>query len=567
MIVPVLKRIPISPRADREISMKAHELSEQLKQIVKGEVMDDAFTKQQYNHDASLFQMTPSVVVFPRDPHDLKELVHFVDEQKKENPELSLTMRSAGTDMTGGPLTDSISVVMKHFNRIIEIKDMHTTVEPGVYYRDLEKQLNKHHLLYPSYPASKNLCTVGGIANNNSGGERSLEYGKTEKYVEKLKVILRDGNEYIFNKISKEELTKKMKEKDFEGELYRKVYQLVEKNYDLIQKARPTVSKNSTGYNIWNIWDRKTFDMTQSFIGAQGTLGIVTEIKFKLVPKKTHRGMLIIFMKDLENLPAIVNAVLKYKPVSFESFDDHTLRLALRYFFAFAKLLGGNIFKMIIEFLPEFMMVLKKGMPKLVLLVEFEGDELSVIHENVNKLNEELQPFTNITTEIAKHKKDIEKYFAIRRESFNLLRQRIHNKHTAPFIDDLCVKPEVLPEFLPQLYKILDDAKLLYTIAGHVGDGNFHIIPLMNLSSKEERDKIFVVMDQVFPLVLKYGGSLSGEHNDGLIRSPYLTMQYGNKMYDVFKELKEIFDPDNIFNPHKKIGATREFAASHMIKN
>lgn len=546
---------------------KPSDIINKLHDIVKGEVALDAFTRDSYSHDASLFKIVPSAVVKPIDHHDLESLVDFVRENKKDYPELSLTMRSGGTDMSGGPLTDSISVVMQHFNRIKSIRPTYTTVEPGVYYRDLERQLNKHHLLYPSYPASKMICTVGGIANNNSGGEKSLEYGKTEKWVEQLKVILQDGEEYTFHKLDKHDLEYKMKQKDFEGEVYRKVFKLVDKNKDIIEKARPSVSKNSTGYNLWNIWDGKTFDMTQAFIGAQGTLGIVTEIKFKLVPKKPHRGMLVIFMKDLQNLPEIVNIVLKYKPVSFESFDDHTLRLALRFFFAFAKLLGGNMFKMMFEFMPEFLMVLRKGMPKLVLLVEFEGEELAKIHEQTNALNEELQQFTNISTEIAKHKKDIEKYFAIRRESFNLLRQRIHNKHTAPFIDDLCVKPEVLPEFLPKLYKILDDAKLLYTIAGHVGDGNFHIIPLMNLSKKEERDKIYKVMDEVFPLVLKYNGSLSGEHNDGLIRSPYLKMEYGEKMYQLFAELKEIFDPLNIFNPHKKIGVTTEYAKQFLMKS
>lgn len=541
-------------------------IEDQLQEIVKGEVLYDAYSRALFSHDASLFRIKPEVVVKPKDHHDIQNLVDFVRHHKKENEELSLTVRSGGTDMSGGPLTDSILVSMEHFNRIKSIRSTYTIVEPGLYYRDLEKQLNKHYLLYPSYPASKMICTVGGITNNNSGGEKSLAYGKTEKWVDQLKVILEDGNEYIFNKINEKELDAKIKQKDFEGELYRKVFRLVEKNYDLIQKARPQVSKNSTGYNVWNIWDGKTFDMTQAFIGAQGTLGIVTEIKLRLVPKKPHQGMLVIFMKDLNNLPEIVHTVLKYRPVSFESFDDHTLKLALRFFFAFAKLLGGNIFKMLFEFMPEFLMVIKKGMPKLVLLVEFEGDELKEIHEQTNALNDELQKFSNITTEIAKYKKDIEKYFAIRRESFNLLRQRIHNKHTAPFIDDLCVKPEVLPEFLPQLYKILDGAKLLYTIAGHMGDGNFHIIPLMNLSKKEERDKIYKVMDEVFPLVLKYNGSLSGEHNDGLIRSPYIAMQFGEKMYGIFKELKEIFDPLNIFNPHKKVGATRDYAKQFMIK-
>ena len=137
--------------------------------------------------------------------------------------------------------------------------------------------------------------------------------------------------------------------------------------------------------------------------------------------------------------------------------------------------------------------------------------------------------------------------------------------NAAPFIDDTCVDPNVLPEMLPKLYKILDESDLLYTIAGHIGDGNFHIIPLMDLSKKEERDKIYTVADKVFELIGSYGGSVSGEHNDGIVRSPYLEKVYGHDVYNIFKEIKETFDPQNIFNPHKKIGVTKEFAKENMI--
>ena len=272
--------------------------------------------------------------------------------------------------------------------------------------------------------------------------------------------------------------------------------------------------------------------------------------------------MLIVFMDSFDNLPNIINDVLKYKPESFESFDNYTFKLALKFFFAFSKLLGSNIIKMPFEFFPEFMLVLRNGMPKLILLIEFNEDDKNVVDENISNLQKDLSGYKNVYMRKAKNDRDIEKYFAIRRESFNLLRQRIKNLKSAAFIDDIIVRPENLPEFLPKIYEILDAEKLLYTVAGHMGDGNFHIIPLMDLRLKEERDKIFRIADKVYDLVLSYKGVITAEHNDGLIRSPYLLQEYGDDIYNIFKDLKNIFDPKFIFNPNKKIGVTKEFSAS-----
>ena len=147
------------------------------------------------------------------------------------------------------------------------------------------------------------------------------------------------------------------------------------------------------------------------------------------------------------------------------------------------------------------------------------------------------------------------------------MRNKIKNLKAASFIDDIIVHPKDLTEFLPQLYEILDKEKLIYTIAGHIGDGNFHIIPLMDLKQKSERDKIFRIADTVFELVLKYKGSISAEHNEGLIRSPYTREMYGDKIYEIFQEIKNIFDPDRIFNPYKKTEITKEFSYKHIIQN
>jgi len=545
-------------------------LIQQLKTIIKGDVLGDDKTLQEYSHDASLFEVKPQVVIFPKDVEDLKALVRYVNENKKNNTSLSLTGRSAGTDMSGGSINDSILVEFsKYFNRTPQINNGIATTEPGVFYRDFEKETLKHNLLFPSYPASREICAMGGIVNNNAGGEKSLQYGKTEQYVKRVKVVLSDGNEYEFKPLTEPELNEKMKQKNLEGEIYSKMYKLISENYEQILQAKPQVSKNSAGYYLWNVWDKEKeiFDLTKLWVGSQGTLGLLIEADIQLVPVRKHHEMMILFLRDLSHLGEIISSILPFKPESFESYDDNTLKLALRFFPQFAKLLGTKgIIKTAFAFIPEFLTILFGGMPKLILQIDFAGDDLSELQQKIIKLKEKLKPL-HPRMRIAIEDKE-KKYWLIRRESFNLLRQKIHDKHTAPFIDDTVVDPKYLQEFLPKLNSIMAKyPSLIYTVAGHVGNGNFHIIPLMNITDKLQRDIIPPLSKEIYTLVKEYHGSITGEHNDGLVRTPYLKQMYGEKMIHLFEETKRIFDPQNIFNPRKKVFGDLNFAMNHIRQN
>ncbi len=545
-------------------------LFEELKKELQGEVSEDQQTLQDFSHDASIFEVNPRAVVFPKNTDDIKNLVNFVNKHKKENSFLSITARTAGTDMGGGSLNDSIIVsFMKHFSNISGIEGNIVTTQPGVYYRDFEKYTLQHGLIFPSYPASRELCAMGGIINNNSGGEKSFEYGKTENFVKKLKMVLSDGNEYTFEPLNEKRLQEKLLLDKFEGKIYREMYALITKHYDEIKVAKPKVSKNSAGYFLWNVYDKETkiFDLTKLFVGAQGTLGIMTQVSLELMPVKKHSEMLVVFLeqKDMENLGHIINAILPLKPESIETYDDNTLKLAVKYFPEFAKKLGSkNIISTAFHFIPEFFMVLRGGVPKLILQIEFTGNNFDDLIDKINNLKDALRPFS-LNMRVAGNEMQSKKYWLIRRESFNLLRQKIKGKHTAPFIDDFVVNPEYLPKFLPKLNKILEKYKsLIYTVAGHMGDGNFHIIPLMDIADEKEREIIPVLGKEVYDLVFKYHGSTTGEHNDGLVRSPYLKQMYGEKIYEIFEKTKEIFDPNNIFNPRKKVNSSMDYSMKHI---
>lgn len=548
-------------------------LFDELRNTVKGEVLEDEKTLSDFSHDASIFEVTPKVVIFPKDKEDVKNVIKFVNKYKKENPYLSVTGRSAGTDMGGGSLNESIIISFtQHFNQIIGLEENICTAQPGVYYRDFEKFTLRSNLIFPSYPASREICAIGGIVNNNSGGEKSFEYGKTENYIKKVTMVLSDGNEYEFEALNEKQLQEKLLLSTFEGNIYRDMYALITKNYDLLKAAKPKVSKNSAGYFLWNVYDKETkiFDLTKLFVGAQGTLGMLIQASLKLIPVKKHSEMLVVFIeeRDMNKLGDIINQIVPLKPESIETYDDNTLKLAVKYFSEFAKKLGAaNIISTAFHFFPEFLMVLKGGVPKLILQIEFTGNNLDDLKDKIKELKDNLKSF-NLNMRIAGSETQSKKYWLIRRESFNLLREKIKDKHTAPFIDDFVVNPKYLSEFLPKLNTILAKyPSLIYTVAGHLGDGNFHIIPLMDITQEKQREIIPVLGKEVYDLVFEYHGSTTGEHNDGLVRSPYLKQMYGEEIYELFEKTKQIFDPLNIFNPRKKVNSSMEFSLKHIRTN
>ena len=542
----------------------------ELAKIFKGEIDTSDETREFYSHDASLFELRPEVVAFPKDSQDIQEVVKFVTANKAAHPELSITPRTRGTDMSGGAVNESIILdVSKHMTELHEVTPDSAHVQPGMMYKDFEVETLKRGSLLPSYPASRDLAGLGGMVSNNSGGEKSLEYGKTDNFVTELKVVLSDGNEYTLKPLNRDELNAKMEQDDFEGNLYRRTFELLDQHYDEIQAAAPKVSKDSTGYHLWNVWNRETgvFDLTKLFVGAQGTLGIVTDIKLRLVPKAPHSGTLVCYMHKMDNLGDVIPAVLAHKPATFESFDDNTLWLSFKFFFLFITRLGlWTWIKTALQLLPDGLMILR-GVPKLILLIEFTGATPEEVKTKIHNARLDLKRFGFTYMEEDETEAKSRKFWLMRRESFNLLRKKIKDKHTAPFIDDFVVPPQHLTEFLPQLAQIIKKYELFATIAGHMGDGNFHVIPLMKIEDPKERAKFEPAMKEVNTLVIQYGGSVSGEHNDGLIRGPWLEQMYSPSVLGYMKEIKHLYDPQNIFNPHKKTDATWDFSFSHIRKS
>lgn len=555
-------------------------LADELKKRIKGEVQTDQAVLDHFSHDASIFEVRPAVVVAPKDVADVKALVRFAKEARAHGEMVSLAPRGAGTCMSGGSLTDSILVDMApHFNHIHDIvlsEDKNTgygVTEPGVFYRDFDAETKRRDLFMPSYPASREIASVGGMVGNNAGGEKTPAYGKTENFLLELKVVLADGEEYAIKPLSMAELEAKMKEDTFEGRLYKNIFTLISGNQEKLQKAKPNVSKNSAGYYLWNVFDPEAnggagvFDLTKLLVGSQGTLGIVTQITFRLVRVPRFSKLVVVFLKDIARLGDLVTALHGAKPDSLESYDDKTLKLVLKYFPEFMKLLKQkNLFSLGIQFLPEFLLLLRSGFPKMVLMAEFTGDNMGLINERVKQATDAVAAL-KMPFRVTKDERETKKYWTMRRESFSLMRNKLKGRHTAPFIDDFAVLPEALPELLPKLKTILDSYGFAYGMAGHPGDGNFHIFPMLKLEDQAERAIIPKLSDQVYDLVLQYKGTITAEHNDGLIRTPYLEKMYGPEIVALFEQTKKIFDPEGIFNPGKKTGGSLGYTMAHIRKS
>ena len=542
------------------------DLTRSLASLVKGDVSVEDLDRERVARDTSLFYLKPQIVVYPKDAEDISKVLDVISEVKRKGFDVSIAMRAAGTCMTGGPLSQSVVIdTTKYMNHVTEVSEVSATAEPGVFYRDFERETLKSGWLMPSYPASRELAAIGGMVSNNSGGEKTLTYGKTEKYVKSLKIIYANGEEDTLEPMRESKLAHKLESLTESGRIHREIFDLIRDNYDIIQKAKPTVTKNSSGYYLWNVYDKETgmFDLSKLIVGSQGTLACVTSATLTGIKPKTHTRMLIMFVPSTTGLGDIVPELLSYNPETLESYDDHTFKIALKFFPSIALRMGGNLFTLAFQFLPEFWMALTGGVPKIILMAEFAADSEEEVEVQVQAAYDAMKKF-NLPLKRTKSEQEAKKYWTFRRESFNLLRQKMRGFRTAPTIDDIIVHVKDLPEFLPRLEYIFGKYNVIYTVTGHMGDANFHIIPLVDIHQDGIVQTLTSLMDEVYTLVFSYNGSMSAEHNDGLLRTAYLPQMYDAKIIELFEKTKEIFDPLHILNPGKKVYGDKDFAWRHI---
>jgi FAD/FMN-containing dehydrogenase len=511
------------------------------------EVREDLNTKKMYSCDASIFEVMPDAVVFPKNKEDLSKLIQYASANNT-----TLTARSAGTCMSGGSLTEGVVIDMAAgFSYIGEIdKEQNTVwVGSGTYHRDIESALTPHGLLFAPYTSSKDLCGIGGMIGNNASGEKSFRYGATIDNIVSLRMMCSDGNEYTFSELSSAEFKAKALLENFEGTVYKELDTILQENKEQLEASRPKVKKNAAGYGLWNIYnpERDTYNVARLIIGSQGTLGIVTDIQLRLVPLPQHYSMLVCRIENLKNLATVVQTMASHLPEGIETYDNHTYTLAQK-------------------LLPEDAARAKLGKDaRLVVFAQFSERSQEETEAVAEMCKKELASLGFAGELVAREEAD--SHFVIRRASFKLLKEYAHGTSKAvPFIEDTIVPLEHYDAFLEKLEDILTRYDMTYTYAGHIGDGSIRLIPLVNLETEDAADKVLSLAQEVYTLTISFGGSISVDHNDGIIRTPFLSLQYNPKIISLFEKTKHIFDSKYIFNPGKKVGGSLEYAKQKMIR-
>jgi FAD/FMN-containing dehydrogenase len=533
-------------------------VAQYLQEHVVGEVLTSLDAREYFSTDASIFKLAPQIIVYPRTENDVRKIARFSWQLAERGRLVPLTARGSGTDQGGGALGQGILVVFPaHMNKILALDSNkgYVSVQPGANFGKIQQTLLTHGQFLPPYPASLEYSTIGGAVANNAAGEKTVKYGSMRDYTKQLRVVLANGEVITTKRISKKELIQKKGLPTFEGELYRSLDNIITDSIDVLEKSQLAVSKNSAGFDVWNIKGNDgSFDLTPLFVGSQGTLGIVTEIVCDTESYNPKKSLIVAKIDSLDTAGQTIKKIRDLEPSAMELVDSHLLE--------FINKNNPNQLKD----------VLKAPFPKIVLLIEFD-DLTNRKQKKRTKKAKKILESIGAETVITLDSHEQEDYWKIRHSAAAVMWHQSGAKRALPVIEDGIVPLEHFSAFIEKVYALFNSFNLDIAIWGHAGNANIHMQPFFDLSSVGDRQQMFKLMDAYYELVLSYGGSTCGEHNDGRLRAPYLSKLYGDEMYDVFRKIKQIFDPYGILNPGVKIDVSindiqkllrDEYSLSHL---
>ena len=541
-----------------------------------GEVSSKKELLDKYSTDESIFCIRPQVVIRPRHKADVEVLVRTIAKETKRFSSLSLTPRSAGTGLGGGSLTDSIVVDMTDLNKMGDVtvkKDTITfTCEPGLMWRDMEKVLHRHNAYLPPFPSSKDICTIGGAVANNSAGPDSLRYGHCAEWVESVDVVLKDGRTYTVKPLTLKEFQALIKQKHEYARIAQEIYELIVKNEAEIHRNKPKTKKNTAGYSLWNVIPegvanfkkgKGVFDLTRLISGSQGTIGIITSLTMRAIPIQKNTSLIVVPIFDLNEAAETVVKAMKYNPINIEIFDALTFDMALSNPDFFKQRLSGlTYYRVMLSMYTTYHIRFARKIPEFTALIVVDEDTTNKTPATdiAKHIGNRLVKARVVTNPI-----EAEMYLQIRRASFSLSKMIDKTKRPAAFLEDMTVPPENLSKFFIQIKKLFKEFNVISAIHGHGGNGHFHFYPLLDFTNKTTPLLVEKMADAFFATAIKFKGDICGEHNDGIIRTPYLHLMFTKKMLDIFKDCEHIFDPEDIFNPGKKVNP--RFDIRHNIRH
>ena len=525
MVTTAAARVHASERDDIESALKSR---------VSGEVKFDPFTRVLYSTDASIYQMEPVGVVIPRNVEDVLAVIQVANETG-----VPVLPRAGGTSLAGQTVNHAIVTdFSKYLNQIIEVnkEEQWARVQPGIVLDDLNRQLIPYGLMYAPDPTTSSRACVGGGVGNNTCGAHSVIYGKTLDHIKELDVILSDGTQTHFQTLDARELEAKLNGIGLESDIYRGVRRLAQENVAEINARYPNIMRRVSGYNLDQFLVDDSFNMTKMIVGSEGTLCVVTEVKINLVPRPTMTALSVVHFEDIFGASEAVQHILEHGPSSIEIMDNNVLERSRA-----SANLGSN-------------MAFVEGNPGAILVVEFYGETEAELTDKANKLKNDMERLghgyatVNMLDRAAQAS-----VWAVRKQGLGLLMSMHGDAKPLPFVEDTAVDPGNMGDFVRRFDEIVRNHGTEAAYYGHASVGCLHIRPVVSLKTRDGVDKMLSISDEISDLVKDFGGSLSGEHGDGIVRGVWNEKMFGPEIYKLFQELKSTFDPDGLMNPNKII--------------
>lgn len=512
-------------------------IAEDLRHLLGTEkVRDDFPSLTAYAVDASIYKIVPQAIVLAQSEADLERTVQYAVRQG-----VPLTPRAAGTNLTGSAIGSGIVLDVSALNRILEInrEEKWIRLQPGIVLAELNKRLAPLGLMFGPDPSSGDMCKLGGMLANNSSGPHTLRYGSVKDNVHALRICLTDGwldaSAYDLNSPALAGVLADHPALD-------DILDLVRGHAASIIQKRPTVSKNSCGYNLFGLvdgLDRGVYDLPKLFVGSEGTLGVISEATLRLVTRPRESATALIHFRRLEDIGDAVPPLLTLNPSALEVMDANTLDL-----------IGRD----------------RHGIPAdaaATLLVELDQDETG---GEGSPIKEQAAKLTALSRQYRLSCEPIIAFEPARREQLWKARKALYptlyrydvKKKPINFVDDVVVRAERISELIRYLEEFFGAQRVPVAIFGHIGNGNAHIVPLLNVNDPGDFDRMVTGYEEIHQTVLtRFGGSICGEHGDGRVRAEFVRRMFGDELYDLFVRVKRSCDPSGVLNPGVKISESR----------
>ncbi|MEE2638204.1 MAG: FAD-linked oxidase C-terminal domain-containing protein [Acidobacteriota bacterium] len=512
-------------------------LSRDLADALDGEVRFDAVSRALYSTDASVYQIEPTGVVIVRHREDIIRTINIARRHG-----VSITARGGGTSQAGQAIGHGLQLdTGKYFNRVLEVnvEERWARIEPGIVLDELNAQLQPHRLRFAPDISTANRATVGGMISNNSSGARSVLYGKTIDHVLDLHVVLSDGSVAHLRPLAPDELEALCARDTLEGRCARTLCELGARHRTEIDRRFPKILRRVGGYNLDRFLAPSTsFNLAHAVVGSEGTLGVVVEARVNLVPLPNAKAILVLEFEELLDALAATPAILEHHPSAIEVMDRFILDHARES-----------------PPLDELRRsVLQGETPGALLCVELYGDTADELPDRLEAIEQDLAArHVTVRTSRAIDPSAQARIWRLRQSSLGLSMAMKGDAKSISFVEDTAVAPERLRDYIARFLDIVHRHGSQTGVYAHASVGCLHVRPVVNLKTEAGVQQFEAIANDIADLVLEFGGALSGEHGDGLVRGPFMERMFGPELYDAFRTIKHTFDPQGVFNPGKII--------------